>query len=81
MEKYDQIKQDLTKVIEAKKKIAFVEGYDATDEETLGLLVSQHLKWSGNRIVECLLNALEDANFHSLREELENLESIKELLN
>lgn len=70
---YDQIKTELVKVIEAKKDIAFIPEYKklATDEEVLGLLVAQHLDWDGFKIMQVCLNALEDANFHTLGNKIE----------
>lgn len=72
---YDQVKEELTKVIEAKKDIAFIPEYKklATDEEVLGLLVAQHLDWDGMAIMQVMFNALEDANFHTLNNKLGEL--------
>lgn len=65
---YDGIAEVFAAIIELKKDIAFVDEYKkfASDSESLGLLVSQHFEWDGKKIVECMLWALEDANFHSL---------------
>jgi hypothetical protein len=72
---YDQIKSDFKQLVDAKKQIAFVEEYrnQATDSESVGLLVAQHFDWDGKPIIDAFLNALEDANFHDLRAKIEKL--------
>lgn len=55
----------LKKLITEKKRLAFSDGYEATDEEALGLLISQYFEWDGISILKTLGYALEDANFHS----------------
>lgn len=64
-------------LLETKKEIAFVPEYraSATDEETLGILVSQYLEWDGFKIMQVCLNALEDANFHTLGNKIEEIMS------
>ena len=52
-------------VLEQIKKESFVEGYKASDEEAIGLLVSKYFQWDGGRILEATGEALEDANFHT----------------
>lgn len=54
----------LKQLIEHKKKTSFVDGYDASDAEALGLLISQYFKYDGEEIFNTLYNAMEDANFH-----------------
>lgn len=64
-------------LLEVEKEMAFVPEYrgKATDEETLGLLVSHYLEWDGFRIMQVCLNALEDANFHTLGNKIEEIVS------
>lgn len=50
----------------------------ATDEEALGIMVSQFFEWDGAAIMRTLAEALEDANFHSEVEKLR--ETFPELL-
>ena len=59
----------LKTLIDMKKHEAFVEGYEATDAEALGLLISQYFSWDGLTILETTSYALEDANFHNINKE------------
>ena len=43
----------------------FVPGYDATDEEALGIALSQFFEWDGYALLKTAQYALEDANFHT----------------
>ena len=38
----------------------------------IGRLLSQHFKYDGSKIIHCFFESLTDANFHTLREALEN---------
>ena len=67
----------LQEIIDKKKKKAFATGYHASDEEALGILISQHLGWNGFAICQTLCNALEDANFHTLNAAIQK--TIKEV--
>ena len=67
---YDLI---LKLLIKEKKTTAFVEGYDASDAETLGLLIARHFKWDGERIYQTMFNAFQDANYHAINREMSEL--------
>ena len=54
----------LKQLIEHKKKTSFVDGYDASDAEALGLLISQYFKHDVEEIFSTLYMAMEDANCH-----------------
>jgi hypothetical protein len=41
--------------------------------EAIGEAIAQHFKWDGARIVECMLAALTEANFHTLAAEVDAL--------
>ena len=58
----------LQQLIKQTKEKYFLKPSKATDEEVLGVIISQHLKWNGEKIVNTFSNALEDANFHSFNE-------------
>lgn len=68
-------------LIEKRKKESFVDGYEATDEEALGVIIASYFDHTGIDILKTLSYALEDANFHSensvIREMIEDLESPK----
>ncbi len=58
----------LQQLIKQTKEKYFLQPAKATDEEVLGVIISQYLKWNGEKIVNTFSNALEDANFHSFNE-------------
>jgi len=47
------------------KRLSFVEGYQASDEEAMGILLSRFFKWDGVAIMKAAAAGLEDANFHT----------------
>jgi hypothetical protein len=55
----------LQALIDERKNLSFVEGYQATDEEGLGLVIAHHFEWDGLAILKSAMYALEDANFHT----------------
>ena len=61
----DKIQKVLKPLIEECKKTCFVEGYKATDEEILGIILSKYFKWDGVPLLKVLVDGLEDANFHT----------------
>lgn len=63
---------NVKKLIKDTIKNRYVEEYQAVikDSEALGVIVSSYFEWDGARILDCLQSALEDANFHSLNEEI-----------
>ena len=60
-------------LIYEKKTSAFIPEYSekATDQEALGIMISQYFEWNGVAILETLYNALEDANFHTENQVIE----------
>ncbi len=65
--------KDLKELIRDKKLSAFVQDYCASDQEALGLLIAQYFEWDGIHILETLKCALEDANFHSEAEKIDEI--------
>jgi hypothetical protein len=57
----EQIKQLLNQI----KSESFVQGYEATDEEAMGLLLSKYFEWDGQKCLEAVYSALEDSNWHT----------------
>tara|TARA_R110000782_G_scaffold80894_2_gene160085 strand:- start:39 stop:341 length:303 start_codon:yes stop_codon:yes gene_type:complete len=53
-------------LLTAIKQKAFVKGYEATDAEALGLVVSKFCEWNSEAITEVAAQALEDSNFDAL---------------
>ena len=78
MEKTNNIvtlEKRLQEIINDAKKEYFVEEHQAkaSDEETLGILISKFCQWNGNKIFRVSYNAFEDSNFHSFNQEFEEL--------
>lgn len=59
-------------LIENTIKEKFMEEYQAgiKDSEALGVMLSSYFGWDGIQILDCFQAALEDANFHSLNEQI-----------
>lgn len=55
------------------KEISFIEPLDVTDEEAAGLLLSHVFEWNGLAILKACYAALEDANFHTENEVIQQL--------
>lgn len=68
-----QLQKLMQKAIELVKANTFVAGYNATDEEALGIILSKTTEWSGLAILETAHYALEDANFHKEASKLEDM--------
>lgn len=62
--KDEKIIKIINVVLTAIKEHSFVDGYDASDEEAFGLMMSKYFEYGGYEIAEASGNALEDANFH-----------------
>ena len=65
--------EKLKGILEEVKAKSFVEGYEASDEEALGILISNYFQWTGLPILKTTYWALEDANFHTENETIEEL--------
>ena len=67
--------QDINKIInpllEQVRQQSFVKGYEATDAECLGLVVSKFFRWNGYEIGKVAIEAFEDSNFHEIAENLQ----------
>ncbi len=60
-------------LLNAIKEKAFVDGYKATDAEALGLVVSKFTQWDAGSILAVTSEALEDANFDDLAQQVDML--------
>ena len=72
----DVVKDLMPYVIQLVKEKAFTNPDQITDADALGIIVAKYLKWDGADIMETMHSALEDANYHTLNEEL--LETYKD---
>ena len=63
----------LPTLLTAIKEKAFVKGYKATDAEALGLVVSKYSQWDAGSILAVTSEALEDATFDDLAQQVDLL--------
>lgn len=63
----------LQELIDETRRGSFTKDVIVSDAEVLGVLIAEHFKWSGEPIIDAFLSALTDANFHSLREKIEEI--------
>lgn len=47
------------------KGTSFIDGYNATKEEVMGMVLSKYFEWDGLAILKAAMYATEDANFHT----------------
>lgn len=73
MKNAQTIDKSLKNLIEEKKIEFFNEPQKITDEEVLGILISQYFKWDGNKIFKTTYSAFEDSNFHQFNENFEKI--------
>jgi len=71
--KRELIKSMFKTAIKMQKELTFTDPTKATDAETVGVMISQYMKWNGQTIFDVAYNAFEDANFHSFNEKFEEL--------
>ena len=66
------VKQHLKTVIEDIRRNRFYEEYQdkATEMECLGVAIASYFDWD-SRIIDTFLEAMTDANFHTLRQTVE----------
>ena len=69
----DTQKQQLKDLMNEITKNTFVTGYNATEEEKLGMILSKFYEWDGIKILQTAYWALEDSNFHSENEVIQTL--------
>lgn len=63
----------LKQLIQDKKNTAFVDGYNAADDEALGLLIAQYFGHDGEQIFRTMFYAMEDANFHDFNTKMKSI--------
>lgn len=75
----DDMKTELATMIEVGRVTFYTEGARAgiSKAEILGCIISKYFEWSGKPIIEAFLSALEDANYHTLRGQIEELLEVK----
>jgi hypothetical protein len=73
---------ELKPLINATIKERFMEEYQAgiSDAEALGAMISVYFKWDGIQILNAMQYALEDANFHSINEQINTIREKEDLL-
>jgi len=72
----------LKALIKATIKARYEPDYQAgiSDSEALGALISSYFKWDGIQILDAFQSALEDANFHSINEQINAIREKEDLL-
>ena len=68
-----KIKNKLYDLIQDQKQESFTDPNRATDEEALGIMISQYFEWQGEKIYNTSYYAFEDSNFHTFNEQFENI--------
>jgi hypothetical protein len=73
---------NLEGLIKATIKERFMEEYQAgiSDAEALGAMISSYFRWDGIQILNAMQYALEDANFHSINEQINTIREKEDLL-
>ena len=73
---------DLKGLIKATIKDRYVPEYQAniSDAEALGAMIASYFRWDGIQILNAMQYALEDANFHSINEQINNIREKEDLL-
>jgi len=73
---------DLKPLIDATIKARYVPEYQSgiSDAEALGAMISTYFKWDGIQILNAFQSALEDANFHSINEQINTIREKEDLL-
>ena len=73
---------ELKPLIDATIKERFEPDYQAgiSDAEALGAIISTYFKWDGIQILNAMQYALEDANFHSINEQINTIREKEDLL-
>jgi hypothetical protein len=73
---------DLKPLIAATIKARYEPEYQAgiSDAEALGAMISSYFRWDGIQILNALQAALEDANFHSINEQINTIREKEDLL-
>jgi hypothetical protein len=73
---------ELKSLIDATIKERFEPDYQPgiSDAEALGAIISTYFKWDGIQILNAMQYALEDANFHSINEQINTIREKEDLL-
>ncbi len=71
----DYMNTELARLIEVGRMTFYTEEARAeiSKAEILGCIIANYFEWSGEPIIKAFLSALEDANYHTLRGQIEEL--------
>jgi hypothetical protein len=69
------IKEKVAEIVATGREEIYLPAYRANiqDPEVLGVIVGRFFEWGGKSIIQAFLSALEEANFHELRAQIEKL--------
>ena len=65
MKTTEDVQEAVKPLLEQVKRVSFVDGYKATDDEAMGIMMSKFFEWDGLQIMRAFYHALEDANYHT----------------
>jgi hypothetical protein len=73
---------NLEGLIQATIKERYMPEYqaDISDAEALGAMIASYFRWDGIQILNAMQYALEDANFHSINEQINTIRKKEDLL-
>lgn len=64
---------EFTKIAKDVAETTFVEGYEASEEEALGIALARHFRWDGIALMKMAAAALEDSNYHAEAAKLDEM--------
>jgi hypothetical protein len=69
----DEITKTIQPLLDAIKRDRFNDDYQATNEEAMGILLSNYFDWDGIAVLTAASHGLEDSNFHTLSAKVDRL--------
>lgn len=69
----EEVIKALQPILDQIKRETFVAGYEATNEEAAGIMLSKFFKWDGLSVLEACYSGLEDSNFHHENRTIEKM--------
>lgn len=67
------VEKKVRPILDGIKKDYFNADYQASDEEAMGILMSQFFGWDGIAVLTAASHGLEDSNFHTLSAKVDTL--------
>jgi len=69
----EEMKVELKKLIGKVRRESYLPEYrdKIPDEQVLGVMISTYAEWDGDNIMQIFTSALEDANYHTLNDKIQ----------